>query len=375
MIPRKSDYPNIEVERFFPNNGTEFTYFLKIPFEDIDELKISIANKSMVNLGSGLIRHLEDEEGKVKYPNGVRLVDGKLITDSSAKRIFHWDYDKHMQKLGIKNKNGDVLVPAYMNGWRDLGQNPWHIFWESNPAAEEYISGNNISNGKKKDCLVRLSDDEKYGITRNHDINSGRIYSCFVMPNKGEPHIRRLRINEQHELYTPDLEEKLNDSINWCASGKALLRDGNPIDIYDIVEQYYDVAHIFPVSNKAPEDIDGRTDRIRKGELVQMLYKNYPSQFKNNCIKALKEGLGTGEYYFDIVGVNDDNLMTLHMYGNLKEVASYAKNKGMRDAIIVDEGGSIASWAWYHGPNGGFENCSSYLRTQAIGMFGIKLKH
>ncbi len=374
-LPMKSDYPDIEVERKFPNEGQEFTYFLKIPFKDIDEMQISVANRTMVNLGSGLIRHLEDDSGKVKYPNGVRLVDGKLITDSSAKRIFHWDYDTHMQKMGIKDQDGHVSIPAYVNGWRDLGQNPWHLYWESNPEHEEKFDGEKISNGKTNgDRLVRLDDDEKYGITRNGDLNTGRVYSCLVIPNRGKPNITDIRIDENHDIYDSKLEDKLTDAVDWCASGKALIKDGKMRDLYDIVDQYYDVAHVFPVSKSAPESIDGRTDRIRKGKLVQRLYKDYPDKFKQNCIDALDEGLGTGEYYFDVVGVNDDSLMILHMYGKLSDVANQAIKKGMKDAIIVDEGGSVASWAWYHGPEGGYENCSSYLRTKGIGLLGIKLK-
>jgi len=373
-LPRKSEYPEIEVERFFPKGDMEFTYFLKIPFSNIASMNISVANRKMINLGSGLTRHLEDEEGNIKYPNGVRLVDGKLITDSSAKRIFHWDYEKHMKALGIKDDDGHAIIPAYLNGWRDLGQNPWHILWESNPGLEDYLDGEKLSNGKRNmQRLVRILDDEKYGITRNQDLSTGRVYTALVIPKRGRPNITEIRVDEQQELYDKNLEKRLSDDVEWCASGKALVQNGEMRDLYDIVEQYYDVAHVFPVSNKAPESIDGRTDRIRKGELVQRLYKDYPDKFKQNCIAALDEGLGTGEYYFDIVGVNDDSLMILQMYGKLEDVANCAIQKGMKDAMIIDEGGSVATWAWYHGPNGGYENCSSYLREQAVALLGIKL--
>lgn len=380
-LPKKSDYPGIIAQRSINPGDREFTYFLKIPFGNIAEIKISVANRTMVNLGSGLVRHLTYENGELVNPNGVKIIEGRLVTDKSEKRVFHWPYDKHMEQLGIKDKEGKVIVPAYLNGWRDLGQNPaGHILWESNPGVEEFIIGNylrsdaRVGNEKRRrDRLVRLAEDEEYGITRNKDLNTGRVYSCLVVPKKGKPFIRELRFDENQEVYDSGLEKKLTDSIEWAASGKPVVRNGAPCNLYDIVEQYYDVAHIFPVSDAAPEDIDGRSDRPRKGELVKKLYQGYPEKFKENCIDALNKGLGGAEYYFDVVGVNEDSLMILQMYGGLREVAKEAVRRGMKDAILVDEGGSVATWAWYHGPNGGYENCSSYLRPSAISVLGIRL--
>jgi len=375
-LPRKADYKGIVVERFIGPYDKEFTYFLKIPFEQIAEMRISVANRTWVNLGSGLVRHLTFENGDLVNPDGVKIIEGRLAYDSSERRVLHNDYDKHLVNLGIKDKDGHVLVPAYLNGWRDLGQNPWHVLWESEPKLNEFLTpaGKVAKEPKETIRLIRLSEDEKYGITRNGDISTGRAYSCLVTPRQGLPYISQLRFDEQHEVYDGGLVHRLSDSIDWAASGKALVRDGALLDLCDIVEQYYDVAHIFPVSKSSPEHIDGRADRPRKGELVQRLYGGYPEKFKENCVKALNEGLGTAEYYFDIVGVDDDSLMILQMYGSFAEVGNTAVQRGMKDAIIVDEGGSVATWSWYHGPNGGYENVSSYFRPSAIAVLGIKLK-
>ena len=374
-LPRLSDYPNIEVEKVFKPGDFETSYFLRIPFEYIGLLDINVAHRNIVNKSSGLVRHLTDEYHKVNFPNGLKIIEGEPMEDSSDKRLFHESYGWHMQKLGIIDKHDEVLVPAYLNGWRDLGQNPWHMLWEQNPYPELCLNGDHtVSSNKPGSKLIMVTGDRDYGITHNNDLNTGRIYSCLVVPIDGNPQIKDVRVDDNECIYTPGLEENLSTSISWAASGKRLVRNGELPKLYDIIEQYYDVAHVFPVSKKHPEEIDGRTDRIRKGELVQRLYNNYPEKFKENCCNAIDEGLAIAEYYFDIVGVNDESFMILHSYGSLEEVANKAIMKGMKDAIIVDEGGSVATWAWYHGPKGGFENCSSYLRPSAISVLGIKLR-
>jgi hypothetical protein len=376
-LPGIIDYDGIEIKREFQRKDREFTYSLKIPFEHIFDLNVSIANRKLVNLSSGLVRHLYDESGVICYPDGVKIIENQLITDSSKKRIYHWDYDKHLQALEIKDKNLNVLCPAYLNGWRDLGQNPWHVFWENNTNGERFLKddGTISNNPDSIDRLVRIKEDDIYGITRNNNLDSGRVYTSFIVPNKGKPYIDEVRFDENQDIYSNDMNQNLSSVINWAASGKPLVKNGNPVNIEDVVEQYYDVAHVFAVSNEKIENKESRPDRLRKGDLVQKLYKNYPKDFKKNCIDVMSDGYEKGKYYFDVVGVDDSKFMILQKYGTLDDVSKSAQEIGMKDAIIVDEGGSVATWSWYHGPNGGFENCSSYLRPQAIAVLGIKLNY
>ena len=140
-LPSIADYPDIEVERKKEKGGKQYTYFLKIPFAYLEQLKVSIANRSYVNLGSGLYRQLFHDDGKLVNPNGLRTFGQELITDGDEIRAFHWKYAQHMERMGITDENGIVLAPAYVNGLRDLGQNSWHIFWEQNPGLEYFLQG------------------------------------------------------------------------------------------------------------------------------------------------------------------------------------------------------------------------------------------
>ncbi|MBI2140134.1 hypothetical protein HYU14_04365 [Candidatus Woesearchaeota archaeon] len=388
-LPDLSDYHDIEVEKTRKKGDKEFTYFLRVPFEYVQKMEVSIANKPMVNLSSGLYRQLYYSDGTLFDANGARVFIDELLTGKHEMRAFHWTYEKHMEKMGIIDENGLVLVPAIVNGMRDLGQNSWHVFWEKDPGLEFFLEGTFLGGKgyvslkkRQKDRWFRLLEDDIYGTMRatalGNDFSTGRSYRCLTIPTEGNPTIQNLKFDEKQDVYSSDLETKLSDSILWAVSGKELVTHGIAMDPMDILEQYCgDPAHIIPVSRQKPVTPaeSGISDRPREKPLLEKLFEGYPLNFKENCLTHAKGLIGAAKYYFDVVGVDGTSLMILHKYGTLKEVGDEAVRRGMTDGIVVDEGGSIALWAWHHGPNGGYENVSSYFRPSAISLFGIILKN
>ena len=384
LLPSLASYPNLILEKKRVSGQDQFWFLCKIPFDDIEGLQISIANRELVSGGSGLFRHFFDANGKLVDPNGVRVLGDRVLTRSQDKRVLHWPYERHLQELGFQDERGYLRIPGILSSWRDLGQNPWHLFWE--PAEDTHtwrLKGEFGSGAEYVEQVARsprnltaLREDEIFGVTRGKNLKTGRVYSALTFSHStGTPGIADLRVDEQGDIWDADLQQCLSEELQFAASGKALLMDGRFV-AHERVEQYYDLAHVFPVSDRDPEFIEGVSDRPRKGELLERLYRGYPNGFGQRCQEALSQGLGTARYYFNIVGVGDDRtLCFLHVDSTLEGAAHEASRCGMRSAIIVDEGGSVSLFSTFRGPKGSYENISSYFRPTAIAVLGVRLKH
>lgn len=374
--PTLAKYPNLVIRKSRSHGCREFLCTCQIPFDDIESLTVSVANRHLVRGNSGLVRHLPNAKGEIVHPDGVRIVDGRVLTQGRDKRLLHWSYEQHFQQLGIRDDAGRLLVPAIANSWRDLGQNPWHVLWESPTLSKLWTLEGAPFSGKEylapRPDLVCVREDEVFGLTAGRDLSTGRVYTCLAVPNAGPPDMRDLRFDKERRVYDADMKTELTGSLRLAASGKALLIDGEFV-AHDRIEQYYDVAHVFPVSKSDPEHIGGVSDRPRKSELLARLYRGYPAEFSKRCREALAEGLGTARYYFNVVGIAGESLVFLHVFSDLRSAAEEALHLGVRSAIIADEGGSVSLFSSFNGPNGGFENVSSYFRPSAIAILGIRL--
>jgi len=76
------------------------------------------------------------------------------------------------------------------------------------------------------------------------------------------------------------------------------------------------------------------------------------------------------------VGIKEDSLVICHRQGTLEQVGEYLiKKHRVQEAVILDEGGSIACWASWHGPRGGFISISSYFRPWATSCIAFILRN
>ena len=373
-----SRFPGIEVHREKDIGAEQFTYLLSVPFEYISRLGINVCHKALINNGSGLVRHLFKEDETLLNPNNsVRVIEGRVIEEKGDIRIFHESYDTHLKAHGLVDENGRVKAAGYLNGWRDMGQNPWHIFWENSPKEHNFFANPDEQLVSHRplpgDRLTALEEDHKEGATHMGSLATGRVYTCMVYKQGNAPEIRRLRFDFNHDLYSEALDEKLSDKVDWAASGKPIVVNREPVDIYKELPQFYDIAHVVQISDRTVTGSENDKERNRDFAIAAEVFKNYPWEFKKRFTELLGKGFPRASYYFDVVGVSDSRLMVLNMQGTIEDVARYAISKGMKEGIIVDEGGSLATWAWYHGDRGGFENVSMYFRPSAISTFGILL--
>ena len=364
-----------EMERIQRPFQQQANFYIKLPFSHITEAKISIANRTLINRCSGRRRDL----GIV---NGLRIIDNKIVTRPEEMYVFHWEYERHFRELGIVN-DADVLNEEYkhnkhnertkfaiVNGNRDLGNNDWHIAWQSDPPKDKYIRGKNgkISEPVKQDRLI-ISNDEPY---------IQRTYNCLIVPQEGCLYIGDVRFNQNQDVIDAKSGENISDQINWLTYGKPMIRDGKVVDITipSIIEQFGgDINHILKlgdeevtipadnVRNLAP--FSDRKSDVEGVEILDFLYDGYPKGFAQKALDALKD-VPRAEYYFNVIGTTEDSLIICQRQGTLEDVGQYLISEhGVAEAIILDEGGSVACWGSWYGPEGGFLNVSHYFRPSA----------
>lgn len=64
------------------------------------------------------------------------------------------------------------------------------------------------------------------------------------------------------------------------------------------------------------------------------------------------EGLAKG--YHAALGISEGQLILVHRYATIPQVAEELKKQGAKEAVLLDSGGSCAIWAnWIGGAQGG----------------------
>lgn len=321
---------NINYESNFYGKQPEF--YMHIGFDAIEDIKLSIAHRKPSNKSSGVLRHTGNSQG-------VRLINGESFDafgrDKKDARIYHDSYNEHIQSLGLLGKGLDFIL--FGNG--NLGNNFWHLAWQHDEDKRVY-------------CLAEEPFTE-------------RTYSCFIVPKRGNSIIRNIRFNE-HEYILNDSGQNISDDTAWCNYGQQIVIDGKPIPLEEIIEQFYDVKHIFDLidyGKRAEKDV----------KIMNEVYHNYPKDFKSNMINKLVSGYPRAKYYHSTLGVDESGIVLYCHEDTIEGLSKRLVDRGVKDSIILDQGGSVGLWtSWLH-PNGGFLNASSYFRPERISTIAIVL--
>jgi len=129
----------------------------------------------------------------------------------------------------------------------------------------------------------------------------------------------------------------VGDAIEWATFGQQVLRDGAVAGMDTLVDRFYDVRHLFAFD---PRTADG--DRIRT-----RIYEGYPDRFRENVRAAWRGGVPRARYYHNAIGLNADALFIVQREGTVEEIGAALKDVGATDGLILDNGGSVACWAWW----------------------------
>jgi hypothetical protein len=74
------------------------------------------------------------------------------------------------------------------------------------------------------------------------------------------------------------------------------------------------------------------------------------------------------------IGLSNESIFILQREGTPEEVANFLREAGAEDGIILDNGGSVACWAWWLYPRGGFLFSAPDFRPPASSILAFVLK-
>src|SRR3989344_3476162 len=277
--------------------GKENSFLIQIGFDEIEKTILSISYRRLSNRESGVVRTFDCPEGYRKI-SGVEL-KGAFSENKEDARLYHRDINWHISHLKLDNKKDFFLVS---NG--NLGNNFWNLSWESDKNPKLY-------------CL------EGEDFTK-------RAYSCIVIPKKGNPKIQNNRFNKLEEIFDEG-KNNICDEVQWCNYGQRIIREDKIVPIEEIIEEFCDVRHIF--------DLDDRKEEDKR--ILGEFYVDYPQKYKEKMLRGLKAGRKRGEHYHNILGIMDESIAIYHSKDVIENIAKKLVDKGIRDAIILDNGGSV----------------------------------
>jgi hypothetical protein len=165
-----------------------------------------------------------------------------------------------------------------------------------------------------------------------------RTYTCLTSWKDHRLSIEPIRFQPTQGALSPTRDGRdLSEEIVWCTYGQQVLRNRRLVCIEEIIDEFYDARHAlyYPASFKAGE-----------AELRE-LYESYPGTFRARLVKEWEAGRPRSRYLHNAVGIGPDRIVILQRHGTIEEIGLWLKAEGAEDGIILDNGGSVFTWAWW----------------------------
>jgi len=326
--------------------GKEPEFLMRIGFESLDNYLLSIAHRQLSSRGSGL-------KWDSKTRSWMRVIDGVEIPNAYSEenkedtRIYHEAYEKHIKLLKLDKLEKWLEFVIVGNG--NLGNNPWHLAWQYDKEKRLY-------------CLR----DEPF---------CERSYTCFVVPRDKtkRPYINKVRFNETEEILD-ETGKNISEDVNWCTYGQQIVRNCVGVPIEEIIEQFADARHIPDLRDWSDGTEEGNSRMERDIAIISEIYEGYPEKFREKMLAKLREGFPRAEYYNSTLGIDENGIVLYHGKGKIEEIAKRLIDKGVKDSIILDQGGSVGAYGSWVYPNGGYLSASSYFRPNRISVIAFVVK-
>jgi hypothetical protein len=290
---------------------------------EIAEVRLGIANRNRLLELPGLTRHR-----------------GATEEEREENRQCKIPVEEHLELMRLVEGQQGPLRPVIAVGNRNLGNNRGFVAWER----------------EKQPRFFHV-----YG-----DPLDRSAYSCLVADRSGRLSIRSLRVDrESDRIFSADGGSELTQEIQWATFGQWILRAGRAVGIEEIIDQFYDIRHVLGFDTSRPE-----------GKKIEAeIFADYPARFRENALKALlQDGVPRSRYLHNSIGLSKENVIILQREGTIEEIAHWLKEAGAEDGIILDNGGSVACWAWWVYPNGGFIFAAPDYRPPATSIIAFVLK-
>jgi hypothetical protein len=165
-------------------------------------------------------------------------------------------------------------------------------------------------------------------------IEEKEYYGFIVQGEKDETIVRIEKIIFQDGI--PLENGKRIDHLKWLFCSTPLVYKENVVNVSEMVLNDYDLRHTFGKSAK--EFTDKLYFQLRAS------YKDFVEMVKKNESRILTTGPEV-EFYHAGIGVKEDKILVIHHIGSLRELALKFKELGVKDAVLLDSGGSSVIWA------------------------------
>ena len=268
---------------------------LRLERAEIDAVLLNVANRCRLMALPGLPRH---REGTPAETQG--FADAKI------------PIEEHLKQLKIVDAAGMAVNRAVAITNRNLGANHGNIAWQRTATPP----------------IFRIAEDPC----------SYPSYSCLTAWRNGALSIEDLRFDFATQRIHASGGKDLSDEIEWATFGQRVLHGGSLIAIEDIIDQFYDLRHVLAFDHHQESGVRVRDDA----------YRGYPAGFRDNALKAWRKcGVPRARYYHNALGFSRDALFIVQREGTVEEMGTALREAGADDGIILDNGGSVACWAWW----------------------------
>ena len=75
--------------------------------------------------------------------------------------------------------------------------------------------------------------------------------------------------------------------------------------------------------------------------------RTIPGPSRPTSVRALREGSPRARYFHNAIGLSATEIVIVQREGTIEEIGMALQDAGAADGIILDNGGSVACWAWW----------------------------
>lgn len=275
--------------------GLRNDLLLRLDRAEIEAALLSVANRERLIALPGIARHREATAVETQGINDARI-----------------PFEQHLQRLGVLDRSGKPLRRAVAITNRNLGTNHGHIAWQRQPSPR----------------IFRIQEDP---VDR-------ASYSCLCAWRDGRLSIDDLRFDVPNDrVYSAVDDREVGPDLEWATAGQRILRGGHVPRVDDIADHFYDIRHVLAFDHHRETG-----EEIRRG-----LYRDYPAAFQSNVRKAWADGVPRSRYVHNAIGFSSSEAVIVQREGTIEEIGIALSAAGADDGIILDNGGSVACWAWW----------------------------
>jgi hypothetical protein len=289
----------LEINRL---EGLRNDLLLRLERREVESAVLSVSDRSRLMTLPGIPRH---REGTPEEHQGL-----------SACRI---PIDAHLRRLGVLDDSGTLRKRAVAISNRNLGTNHGNLAWQRTEAPRAFHIREDPCDYPTHSCLTAWRSGGVSIEELKYDLATDRVFHAWD-------------------------GRDLSDDVEWATFGQRVLHQGRVAQIDDIAWQFYDVRHVLAFDHH----------RMQGAEIHHMIYRDYPTGFRDHVRDAWREvGIPRARYFHNALGLSSDAIFILQQEGTVEEIGAALKAAGADDGVILDNGGSVVCWVWWANLYGG----------------------